>query len=151
MTFKSAALSPAGSAQRVNSISIIDIRVPTRATDGAMSVFEGIVPANDGPPMHIHDREDEMFYVLSGQFQFWCGDETFTGGPGTNVVLPRGVPHTFKNIGTSEGRLLVTVTPGGFENFFIDVVNEKAGDPAAVMAIGARYGLTFLPPKAAAA
>ena len=104
MTFKSAALSPAGSAQRVNSISTVDIRVPTRATDGAMSVFEGIVPANDGPPMHIHDREDEMFYVLSGQFQFWCGDESFTGGPGTNVVLPRGVPHTFKNIGTSADR-----------------------------------------------
>lgn len=151
MTFTAAAISPAGSATRVNSISTVDVRVPAAATAGAMSVFEAIVAANDGPPMHIHAREDEMFYVFSGTFQFWCGDETFTGGPGTTVVLPRNVPHTFKNIGTTEGRMLVTVTPGGFENFFIDVVNEKATEPAALMAIGARHGLTFLPPKSAAA
>ena len=151
MTFNTAAVSPAGSAQRVNSISTIDIRVPTVATAGAMCIFESLVSANDGPPMHIHGREDEMFYVLDGHFQFWCGDETFSGGPGTTALLPRGVPHTYRNIGSTEGRLLVTVTPGGFENFFVDIANEKAVEPAALMAIGARYGLTFLPPKAEAA
>lgn len=151
MSFTLPAISLAGSAERVDSISVVEVRIPTAATGGRMSVFESVVAPGSAPPLHIHAREDEFFYVLSGQFQFWCGDESFAGGPGTTALLPRGVPHTYKNVGTDEGRLLVSVTPGGFENFFVDVVAEKAMAPEALMAVGARYGLTFLPPEAEAA
>jgi mannose-6-phosphate isomerase-like protein (cupin superfamily) len=151
MSFTHPAISLAGSAERVDSISVVEIRIPTAATAGSMSVFESVVAPQSAPPMHIHAREDEFFYVLSGQFQFWCGDESFTGGPGTTALFPRGIAHTYKNIGSEDGRLLVTVTPGGFERFFVDVVAEKAMSPEALMAVGDRYGLTFLPPPEAEA
>ena len=92
-----------------------------------------------------------MFFVLAGTFQFICGDEQFIGGVGANVLLPRNVPHTYPNLGTTEGRLLVTVTPGGFEGFFVEIDRTRASEPAEIMAIAARFGLSFLPPRAEAA
>jgi mannose-6-phosphate isomerase-like protein (cupin superfamily) len=37
---------------------------------------------------------------------------------GTFVNVPRGVVHTYENIGNDVGKLLVIGIPEGFENFF---------------------------------
>jgi mannose-6-phosphate isomerase-like protein (cupin superfamily) len=94
------------------------IRVPSAATGGAMGAIELGVSAGGGTPLHLHRREEETLHVLQGRFRFWCGDRSWTGGEGATVVLPRGVPHAFRNIGGGPGRLLEIVTPGGFEQFF---------------------------------
>ena len=145
------AVSMAGEARRVVSIGQIDLRIPAAATNGKMSVWESLAGPQEGPPMHIHTFEDEAFYVLDGTFQFWCGDESFVGGPGTTMLLPRNIPHTYRNIGETKGRLLVVATPGGFENFFIEIERTGISAPADIAACAARYGLSFVPPKAAAA
>ena len=31
-------------------------------------------PPGDMPPLHVHEREDEGFYVLSGSLTLWVGD-----------------------------------------------------------------------------
>lgn len=103
MTFHHAAISPAGEARTINAFGRIDLRIPASETGNVLSVWESVVPREAGPPLHVHEREDEMFYVLEGKFQIWCGAESFVGGPGTTVVLPRGVAHTYKNIGDAEG------------------------------------------------
>jgi quercetin dioxygenase-like cupin family protein len=38
-------------------------------TGGAFTLIEVLVPPGSGPPPHIHRREDEMFYVLAGEFE----------------------------------------------------------------------------------
>jgi cupin domain len=48
-----------------------------------------------GPPLHIHHREDEAFYLLDGAMQVVCGEDRWEAGPGSLVMLPRGVPHAF--------------------------------------------------------
>jgi mannose-6-phosphate isomerase-like protein (cupin superfamily) len=72
------------------------------------------------PPLHVHHREDESFWVLAGEFTMQCGDRTFRGGPGAYFFLPRGVPHTFVNDGTTPGHLLTLLTPGGSEAAFVE-------------------------------
>ena len=74
------------------------MRIKARAADtgGAFGLVEGSFPEGFGPPLHIHHREDEGFYVLEGEIRFRQGDDEFVAGRGTLVWGPRGVPHAFK-------------------------------------------------------
>jgi mannose-6-phosphate isomerase-like protein (cupin superfamily) len=85
-------------------------------------------PAN-GPPPHIHLREDESFWVLDGEFSVLIGDRTLKAGPGSFVHILRGTLHTYKNVGSTPGRMIVLLTPGGFEGLW-----EELGEPATALA-----------------
>jgi mannose-6-phosphate isomerase-like protein (cupin superfamily) len=122
------------------------LRVRGAETAGRFSLWEEPVPPGVGPPLHVHQREDEFFQVLSGRFRFRCGETVGEGGGGTTAFLPRGVPHAFRNISGATGLLLIGVTPGGFEEFFVELEAAGVSDPAAAAAIGARYGLDFVGP-----
>ena len=108
------AISAAGTIRLSRVLGHHEIRVSADETAGALGIWEEAASPGEGPPLHIHHREDEMFFVLEGRFRFRCGDDVFDGGPGTTAVLPRGVPHTWQCLGTARGRMLVSVTPGGF-------------------------------------
>ena len=68
-------------------------------TDGRLSSWIEEVPPGAGPPLHVHQRETEVFTVLSGTLQFALGDQRLIAGPEDTVVIPAGVPHTFHNGG----------------------------------------------------
>ena len=63
-------------------------------------------------------------------------------------VVPRQSVHTFKNVGCQPGKLLVHITPSGFENFFAAEAAEfaKPGGPDMNRAveIAAQYGIKFV-------
>ncbi len=90
-------------------------------TNGAFAMFEAYVPAGNGSPPHVHHREDEMFYVIEGEFEFNVAGEPKRLGAGDFLLGQRGVPHNFKNVGMLPGRMLITVTPAGFEGFFAEI------------------------------
>ena len=69
-------------------------------------------------PLHVHDREDGLSYMLEGSLTFQVGDETITASAGAVVALPRGIPHTFWNAGTVPAKALDIVTPGGLEDYY---------------------------------
>jgi uncharacterized cupin superfamily protein len=108
--------------------------------------MEEVTPPQAGPPLHIHEKEDEVFYILEGECELRCGDQTIRAPKGALAVVPHGMAHTFKNIGSSPSKVPVTILPGGFEKFFHAV--DAAGEitPAQVAEIGKRHGLTILPP-----
>jgi mannose-6-phosphate isomerase-like protein (cupin superfamily) len=81
------------------------------------------------PPLHVHHREDETFYVLEGKISVLVGEERFEAGPGDFVFGPRGVPHAFL-VRSERAKFLVTFTPAGIERFFADVAVPVAGKPA---------------------
>ncbi len=85
----------------------------TRAsTDGAFSFMERTLPPGGRmPPPHIHTNCEEAFYVLDGQIEFFLGDETVIGRPGSFVHVPGGVSHTFGNAASSPSRLLIIHAP----------------------------------------
>jgi quercetin dioxygenase-like cupin family protein len=100
------------------------IKCSGNETGGAFAVIEAIVPAGNGPPPHIHSREDEAFYVLEGELQFHADGRSFAAKSGAWVTLARGSLHYFKNTGSKPARMLIVVTPSGLENFFLEVGRE---------------------------
>ena len=81
----------------------------------------------EGPPLHVHPSFGEGFYVLKGELTFRMEDETVSGGPGTFVFAPRGVPHTFANLSGSRARALIFCAPAGFERYFEWLAAQQAG------------------------
>lgn len=111
------------------------------------SVIITETPPNAGPPRHTHTREDELFYVIKGRYEFTCGDEVIIAEQGDLVHLPKGKPHSFKNIDTIVGSTMNTITPGGFEGFFEEISSlankSKLGRPQ-IDSLANVYGISFL-------
>src|SRR5215216_6704064 len=92
------------------------IRADAETTAGAFSVVEEIDPLDTR--LHVHAREDEVFFVLEGEHVYRVGDEEYTVGPGGLVFAPRGVPHAQRRVVPRTGRQLTMASPAGFEGFF---------------------------------
>jgi quercetin dioxygenase-like cupin family protein len=104
------------------------------------------VTEHTGPPLHVHEREDETFIVLEGRFEFQIRDERFEVGRGDTVFGPRGVPHTFRAL-EGGGRMCVAFSPGGFEDYFPacePLFASGAPDMNELVRLSADFGLTFL-------
>ncbi len=128
------------------------VKVSATDTGGAVSVFHLTAPRFTGPPLHVHTREDETFYVLDGEVVFEIDGERVTTGAGSVVFLPRGIPHRYQNFSDHPAQLLLVVTPGaGFEAFFGELAAAtppQGGVPPldVLSRIDATYGLTTLGP-----
>lgn len=124
-------------------------------TRGRLTVAEFVNPPGFAPPLHRHQVEDEMFYVLSGTALFHCAGAVLRAGPGDFVLLPVGVPHTFV-VGEDEPlRALQITTPAGFEAFAAEagvpaperrLPDPGPVDPAALGHAAARHGIELLGP-----
>jgi quercetin dioxygenase-like cupin family protein len=89
----------------------------TPDTNGAFSLFEATLVPGTEPPPHVHSREDELFYVLEGEFDVYVGEEVLNGKTGECIFLPRFKPHAFI-IRSPRLRLLILFAPGGLEEAF---------------------------------
>jgi len=122
------------------------VRLSAETTGGAFTLFEEVPPLVD-TPLHVHENEDELFYVLEGNHVFRVGDEEFRAGPGGLVFAPRGVPHAQRRVVPAKGRLLVLTSPGGVEGFFRELAAaHEAGTlgPEAYAGASQRYRITWL-------
>jgi quercetin dioxygenase-like cupin family protein len=130
-------------------------KVGSAQTGGAFLLAEVEADPGAGVPPHIHSREDETFFILSGRFALAVGDRMIEAGPGDTVFAPRNLPHAWQCVGETAGRLLALITPGAnFEAFSAEMaaggalVGDAMATPAsaaAFMAITARYGIEMLP------
>lgn len=110
---------------------VMTLKLVAQETDGTCTVFESHVPPGGGPPMHIHHRGPELVYVLSGEFDvFREGKQTVRATRGGSVYMPQGVAHSFTNVGSTAGRLLFTVIPGGIEHFFVQIGRPASPEEA---------------------
>jgi mannose-6-phosphate isomerase-like protein (cupin superfamily) len=99
--------------------SSIDRKVSGKDTAGSWSMFEAHWSLKGGPPLHVHQVEDEWFYVIEGEYVVQVGDERFGLTPGDSLLAPRKVPHTYAHLGDGQGRLLIAYEPAGdMEDFF---------------------------------
>ncbi len=124
-----------------------DIRL--RGADGGAGLFVSRAPAGSGPPRHVHDDADEIFYVVSGEIDFFVAEEITRAYPGDVLRVPRGVEHTFRVTDDGPSDTVVMLTPGGFEGFFEEMAAgayRVPEDMAAITKIGARYNLRFTGP-----
>src|SRR5262249_27618078 len=86
-------------------------------TNGAYFLVEAVLAPGTEPPPHVHTREDELFYVLEGEFDVYIGKDAFKMTAGECVFMPRLKPHAFV-IRSTRLRLLALFTPAGLEEAF---------------------------------
>ena len=90
--------------------------LPGDATEGRLALVEARAWQSTEPPLHVHHREHEAWYVLEGQMTLRVGDDTLTAPAGSFAFAPRGVPHGF-TVDVEPTRVLVFAMPAGFEAF----------------------------------
>ena len=135
---------------------LITLKMVGEDTAGAFALAEEITPPQGGPPPHMHTREDEAFLVLEGELEFVVGDRTITASAGSVVYGPRGIAHTFRNVGPTPSRMVVLIMPAGFEKM-VEEVGEPVIDPSSppegppdierLAAVQRKYGVEMPPPS----
>ena len=105
-----------------------DLKVSQKDTAGTMAIFEYIGTEKVGPPMHLHFKQDEMFYIADGEYLFQVGDEKHTLKTGDSIFLPRQIPHTWLQL-TDKGKLVYWLQPAGKMEAFFLKMNSLAKPP----------------------
>jgi quercetin dioxygenase-like cupin family protein len=131
------------------------VHIDGSETDDAFDLGEVWGARGDMPPLHVHHREDEVFYVLEGQLTLFYGEKEITTVAGQVVVAPRGVAHAYR-VDSDLARWLVLGVPAGFEQF-VRALSEPAPasemppadrpvDAARIASVAAQYGIEILAP-----
>ncbi|MFD7846432.1 cupin domain-containing protein [Nocardia sp. NPDC059764] len=118
-------------------------KVTAKDTGGRFDAAEvTALPFVSGPPQHIHDNSDEIFYVLEGTVRVLLGDQLHDAEEGTLVFIPRGTSHTWINGGAVPARFLTMFIPGGMQGFFestAPLVQQVPPDLDALAAAAAQF------------
>lgn len=128
---------------------LMTIHADSQDTNGQFALVEANGMPGGEPPLHVHTKEDELFYVLEGKVKVYRGKEELIRQAGESGFLPRNVPHTFR-IMSAHARMLVYITPGGFENFFREMSQLALGPVsskptlAQISSIAKQYGVSFI-------
>lgn len=124
-------------------------------TGGAYHLGEVVGRRGDMPPLHVHHRDDETFYMLEGELTLFLGDQQLTLPAGQAALAPREVPHVYR-VESEVARWLVITSPAGFEEF-VRAIAEPADhdelppegrrvDPQAIAQAAAVVGIEVLGP-----
>ena len=136
---------------------LVNFIVSKEQTDGAYSVIEGKARRGAEPGLHVHEYEDEAFYILDGEMIVTIGSDDYHVKPGDYIFLPRKIPHTSRFL-TDTVHILIFISPAGLEEYFwaitapatnFDVPELTTEPPSpevikAMMAANAKYGITSI-------
>jgi mannose-6-phosphate isomerase-like protein (cupin superfamily) len=127
------------------------IKVRAEDTGGTFALLENLIAPGEGPPLHVHGGEDEMWYILEGHFRFRVDERILDAQAGSFVFVPRGSAHCLQNVSDAPARLMVMFSPAGMERFFEEHAALPAGpvDPAAYLEIARRNGMQVIGPPLA--
>ena len=122
---------------------------------GQYFVLDVVTPRGvSGPPPHLHEDSDEMFYVLEGALELLCGEDWQRVEAGESFNVPRGEVHTFRNPTEGSVRWLTAWNPPGFQDWFAnhgvnaaepDAAARSVSEDAILAAVGAAasYGMVL--------
>jgi mannose-6-phosphate isomerase-like protein (cupin superfamily) len=124
-------------------------------TENQFALVEAVAFQATEPPLHIHHREDEAWYVIDGKMTLYVADDVLEATAGCFVFAPRGIPHNF-TVDIEPTRVLVFASPAGFEHFALELGQPAYDDvppvslampsPEVLGSVAERYGIEVVGP-----
>jgi quercetin dioxygenase-like cupin family protein len=110
----------------------------------SLTEFTAAPPPAPAAPVHRHLDADEALYILEGDFRFILDGQIILAPAGSYIFIPKGVSHGVENVGTTMGRMLVILTPPGYEGFWAErsallATDGSQVDPARILALQEKY------------
>ena len=126
----------------------VEIMVSSGASNNACCVFVETTPPGGGPPIHKHLREEEVFTVLEGSYEFHLDGSWSPMEIGVSRFSLRDTFHGFRNIGDSPGRIMAMTIGGGIDDYFRAISTLRMPEDAARMdEISAHFGYVYQAPS----
>jgi len=128
--------------------------------NGAFDFTIAKVRPGTEPPPHVHSREDEFFYLLSGEMRFYVDGKVFSVTAGECIFLPRRISHAWL-IGSEDANMIAVITPAGFTDALekmsapaermevptdIDTITYANADLTETIKVHEQYGVRLLTP-----
>ncbi len=117
-TLEPAIIRPGEGTRLVTRDGSVQFKLGSEQTGGTMVLGLAVTQPGGGPPLHVHSREDEVFIIQEGRLHVFANGAWTEARPGTVIFLPRGEPHTYRNMGEVACKHWVLATPGGFDHFY---------------------------------
>jgi mannose-6-phosphate isomerase-like protein (cupin superfamily) len=114
--------------------SLMEVKLGERESGGALTVLEVTQPPGVATPLHVHQHEAEVFYLLAGTMDYEAGGELHHLDAGAMIWLPKGVPHRFRVTGEVPVRFLGLAVPAGIERLY-----QTVGVPAGARELPGAY------------
>jgi len=132
---------------------LMSLLITSKETDGAYALLRATERRGLEPPPHTHTKEDEAFLILEGEVLYTVGTQTFHAKAGDIMFLPKNIQHSFK-IQTETLETLIFLTPGGLENYFVEMsqpaeevqlppVPQGPPDIKKLVKTASKYGVKF--------
>ena len=126
----------------------LEIMISSKTSNYSCCVFVETTPPGGGPPPHKHLKEEEIFTVLEGDFEFYRDGAWTPMTKGRSVFSPRNTYHGFRNVGQAPGRMMLTTNGGGIDDYFRAISGLKLPqDMERFTEISDHYGYFYLPPS----
>lgn len=106
-----------------------NIKLTGEDTGGQYTLIEQNNKPGIGIPPHVHENEDEVFQVLSGQVAMNIGEKSTVLNAGDIIFCPKGIPHSWKVVGEENARAMLSIFPAGLEAMFNELAQLPAGPP----------------------
>ncbi len=84
---------------------------PQSHLNEAQSLAEAIVGIGMSTALHRHLSSEELYHVASGSGEMMLGDEVFEVSAGDTICILPGIPHSIRNTGEVELRILCASSP----------------------------------------
>ena len=123
-----------------------NIKLTGEDTNGQFTLIEQFNDPGIGIPPHVHENEDEVFQVLSGEVEMTIGEKSTTLKAGDLIFCPKGIPHSWRVVGNEKARAMLSIFPAGLEKMFEELSQLPPGPPdlQKVGEICAKYKLRFV-------
>jgi mannose-6-phosphate isomerase-like protein (cupin superfamily) len=123
----------------------ITIQASGADTLDGRSIMHWISGVDGLAPNHVHDRYEETFHVIDGELEFTLGDESIVVRSGDFIRVPPGTRHGFRNKSGRPVPMIVTLSPGGYEEFFYAYRSEAGGKTldGAIEEARTKYGTVY--------
>lgn len=95
----------------------VEVLVSSESTQNAFCVVLQTSRPGGGPPPHLHANEDEFFVVVEGEYEIFDGEHWHKLRQGEYMHAPKGKVHTFRNSGSTAGKILGMASPGGLDEY----------------------------------